>query len=96
MKKIYKCVIGNFNIDEAFIIVDLLQDPSYLSVSCVQKSKKWIVEILSNSTTDKVKLHKLLKGFDFLVLENKPLEDVDWLQKCFENFKPITIGSFYV
>lgn len=96
MSKIYKCVIGNFNINDAFNAIDLLYEDDYLSVSCFQKAACWFVEILSSTVPDVSKISASLKGRDFEFIESKQLEEVDWLQKCFENFKPITVGNFYI
>lgn len=94
--QIFKCVIGNFNINDAFSAVDLLDDEDILSVSCVQRYKDWIVEILSSKKFDVYDLHKTLSTYEFSVIENSPLEEVNWLEKCFENFKPINVGGFYI
>ena len=94
--QIFKCDIGNFNINDAFSAVDLLDDEDILSVSCVQRYKDWIVEILSSKKFDVYDLHKILSTYEFSVIENSPLEEVNWLEKCFENFKPINVGGFYI
>jgi len=96
MSKIFKCIIGDFNVNDAFNATDLLNDDRILSVACVQRHKSWIVEILSNVKFDPRELHNTLKGYDFSVLENAPLENIDWLEKCFENFKPIDVGGFHI
>ncbi len=96
MSQIFKCVIGNFNINDAFGAVDLLNDETFLSVSCVQRYKSWIVEILSSKKLDVHEIHKVLSDYEFSVIENEPLEEENWLEKCFENFKPINVGGFYI
>lgn len=96
MSQIFKCVIGNFNINDAFNAVDLLNDDSILSVSCVQRYKAWIVEILSSKKFEAYDLHKTLSQYEFSVIENGLLEEENWLEKCFENFKPLSVGGFYI
>ncbi len=93
---IFKCVIGNFKIDDAFSVTDLFDNDEVLSVSCVHKNKMWNVEILSEEKIDPSDLRRKLVGYDFFVVENKPLEDINWLEKCFANFKPITVGGFFI
>ena len=95
MSEIYKCIVGNFNINDAFNAIDLLSEDDYLSVSCFQKADSWFVEVLSSTVPDVDKLRSALKR-EFEFVEKKQLEEIDWLQKCFENFKPITVGSFYI
>lgn len=96
MSKIFKCVIGNFNVNDAFSATDLLEGDQILSVSCAQRQKSWIIEILSTEKFDPSKLHSILSEYEFSVLENEPLENINWLEKCFENFKPINVGGFHI
>jgi len=96
MNQIFKCVIGNFNINDAFNAVDLLNDDSILSVSCFQRYKSWVVEILSSVRFESQEIHKMLSGYEFSVIENEPLDEENWLERCFENFKPINVGGFYI
>ncbi len=96
MSKIFKCVIGNFNVNDAFGITDLFDNEEVLSVSCVHKNREWNVEILSKEKFDPSDLRQKLKGYDYSILENKPLKEENWLEKCFENFQPITVGGFYI
>lgn len=96
MSRIFKCTIGNFSIDEAFGITDFLNSDEVLSVACVQRKKSWVVEILSNSKFDPDELHSILSEYEFSIIENRPLEDINWLEKCFENFKPIDVDGFHV
>ena len=95
-RQIFKCVIGNFNINDAFNAVDLLDNETILSISCVQRYKAWVVEILSSEKLEAYDLHKTLPKYEFSVIENGPLEEENWLEKCFENFKPINVGGFYI
>lgn len=96
MSRIFKCTIGNFSVNEAFGITDFLNDDDILSVACVQRNKSWVVEILSYSEFDPHILHNILSEYEFSIIENKPLEDINWLEKCFENFKPIDVGGFHI
>lgn len=96
-QKIFKCTIGDFSISDSFTIVDLLSEKDYLSVSCVEKGDdKWFVEILSMLPINKSDITKILADYEYSILETDTLENIDWLAKCFENFKPITVGNFYM
>ena len=96
-QRIFKCTIGVFTIVDSFTIVDLLFEKSYLSVSCVEKEdNKWYVEVLSMSPIKEFDIASTLKDYKYSVFESEILEDIDWLKKCFENFKPITVGDFYM
>lgn len=95
--KIFKCTIGPFHISDAFSIVDLLFDDTYLATSCVEKKDDdWFVEILSETSFDPEKLKDKLSEYAYTSFDEEILENIDWLTKCFENFKPITIGNFYI
>lgn len=93
---IYKCVIGNFDANDAFNIVDLVYEAGYLSASCFKKDKVWQVEILSNEKISPTNVKETLFDYQFSVIENNRLEEINWVAKSFENFKAITVGSFYV
>ena len=93
----FKCSIADFSIDEAFEISDLLYENDYVAVSCAMyKDERWAVEILDDKPIDELRIRETLKKRKFEVIENARLADVNWLQKCFENFKPLVIGSFYI
>ena len=95
--QIFKCTIGPFEISDAFSIVDFIFCGDYLSASCVEKGKDdWFVEILAESPFDIKKLQAELREYSYSSLEEEVLENVDWLAKCFENFKPIKVGEFYI
>lgn len=95
-QKIYICTIGPFSISEGFGIVDLLYSEEYISVSCVEsKDDKWFVEILSIRPINENQLRRQLSDYKYSIKFGE-LKDIDWLEKCFENFKPIVIGSFYM
>lgn len=96
-EKIFKCTLGPFHISDAFSIVDLIFCDTYLSVSCVEKSEdEWFVEILSEIPIKEEDLLERLGEYSYSSLEKETLENIDWLAKCFENFKPITVGELYV
>ncbi len=93
---IYQCIIGDFGIKDAFDAIDALFGNGYMSVSCAEKNKRWFVEILNDSPINEAEVKLALRDFKYSFLEEKTLENVDWLKKCFENFKPITVGNFYI
>ncbi|MCR5224511.1 MAG: 50S ribosomal protein L11 methyltransferase [Alphaproteobacteria bacterium] len=93
---IYQCIIGEFGIKDAFDAIDVLFNLGYMSVSCAEKNKRWFVEILNDTPISETSIKAALKHFKYSTLKQKKLENVDWLKKCFENFKPITVGSFYI
>jgi ribosomal protein L11 methyltransferase len=95
-EEIFKCLIGDFNIRDAFEVVDLLFDENYASVSCYEKSQYWTVEILSNRLIQEFEIYSILKDYEFSKIEIEKLPPTDWLEKCFTNFKSITVGDFYV
>ncbi|MDR0631699.1 MAG: 50S ribosomal protein L11 methyltransferase [Holosporaceae bacterium] len=96
-EKIFKCTIGNFDIKDAFKVVDLLFEREYASVSCAEgKNDNWIVEILHNKKIPESEISAVLCNYRFSKIETEELKETNWLQKCFENFKPITVGNFYV
>ncbi|MDR1375394.1 MAG: 50S ribosomal protein L11 methyltransferase [Holosporaceae bacterium] len=93
---IFKCSLGNFNIKDAFDVTDLLFEKNYMSVSCLEVDNHWIVEALHNEPIEESEILRYLKLYDCKIIENKALKSVDWLQKSFENLKPIVIGEFYI
>lgn len=94
---IFKCTIGPFHISDAFSIVDTLFNDVYLSVSCVEKSEDgWFVEILSEVPFKRDELEEKLSEYKYSSLSEEEFENIDWLAKCFENFRPITVGGFYI
>lgn len=95
-QQLHKCIIGVFDISDAFQIVDLLFESGYLSSACMEKDKKWYVEILHDSPIDNVSVKSALSCYKISNMEFSEVEDIDWLTKSFENFNPIIIGNFYV
>lgn len=93
---IYKCVVGDFDANDAFNVVDLMYEAGYLSASCFKKDKIWQVEVLSNEKISLVDIKGALSGYQFSIIENSKLEEINWVAKSFENFKAITVGSFYI
>lgn len=93
---INRCIIGEFDITDAFSAVDEIEESSYLAASAVQWKDKWLVEILSENPIKETELRSVFIDKPFKVLENAPLKEENWLQKCLENLKPLVIGSFYV
>ncbi|MBR1734260.1 MAG: 50S ribosomal protein L11 methyltransferase [Alphaproteobacteria bacterium] len=97
IKKIFKCTIGVFSIVDSFTIVDLLFEQNYMSVSCVEKqNNRWYVEVLSAQPIKEFEIARILADYKYSFFETEILENIDWLEKCFENFKPITVGNFYM
>ncbi|MDR2107563.1 MAG: 50S ribosomal protein L11 methyltransferase [Holosporaceae bacterium] len=95
-QKFFKHTIGNFNIKDAFEATDLLFERGYMSVSCAEKSGSWIVEIINDRPVSESEIFEILRQYHFSGTEISELEDTDWLKKCFENFKPLCIGEFYI
>ena len=82
---IYKCVVGDFDANDAFSVVDLVYEAGYLSASCFKKDKVWQVEVLSNEKISPDDVKKVLSGYKFSIIENGKLEEVNWVAKSFEN-----------
>lgn len=95
MSIIHKAVIRTFDITDAFEAVDLLYEQGYMSVSCAEVSSGWIVEVLNERPLDMTDLSLTLSKYGEISIDISELKDEDWLRKCFENFKPITVGDFY-
>ncbi|GHU11443.1 ribosomal protein L11 methyltransferase [Alphaproteobacteria bacterium] len=93
---IYKYVVGNFSIKDAFDVMDIFFDSGYLSVSTMEERDHWLVEILDNKPIDDASVVSLLKNYKYSVVKSEKVADTDWLKKCFENFKPIQVGNFYI
>jgi ribosomal protein L11 methyltransferase len=94
--QIFKCSLGNFNIKDAFDVMDLLFEKNYMSASCLEMNGHWVVEALHDEPIEEPKILSYLKTYNCRIIENKALESVDWLQKSFENLKPVTVGEFFV
>ncbi|MDR0677624.1 MAG: 50S ribosomal protein L11 methyltransferase [Holosporaceae bacterium] len=94
-EKVYKCTIGNFGVNDAFEITDLLFE-NYSSVSCAEKENNWIIEILSINPLDDYKIRSLLRDYKYTGLEIEELQEEDWLKKNFETFRPIIVGDFFI
>jgi ribosomal protein L11 methyltransferase len=94
--QIFKCSLGNFNIKDAFDVMDLLFEKNYMSASCLEMNSHWIVEVLHYEPIEGPEILGYLKAYNCKIIENKALQSVDWLKKSFENLKPIVVGEFYV
>ena len=92
----YRHLIGPFQISDGFEVVDILFEQNYLSVSCLEKKGEWYVEILSANRIYDATIRNLLRGYSYDVLKSDELPETNWLEKCFENFNPITVGNFYL
>ncbi|MDR2724432.1 MAG: 50S ribosomal protein L11 methyltransferase [Holosporaceae bacterium] len=95
-ERIFRCIVGSFSIKEAFEITDLLFEKGHTSVSCAEKNNKWFVEILGEEKIEKSEISAILQNYSFSKIETTELKNINWLQKCFENFRPLTIGNFYI
>jgi ribosomal protein L11 methyltransferase len=95
-EKLFKHTVGEFDIKSAFEAVDLLFEKDYASVSCAKKNDAWIVEILNGEKIPESEIRSVLSAYRFSKIKIEELENVNWLQKCFENFKPIVAGDFYI
>lgn len=94
--RIFKYTIGTFSIGSAFEVMDLLFEKDYMSVSCVEKNEKWFIEVLSDRFIDESDVLKPLKEYGCSVIDIEGIKETNWLKKCFENFKPIVVGDFYI
>ena len=95
-EKIYKAVIKQFDITGAFEAVDLLFEREFMSVSCAENEEGWVVEVLDERPINIDEIQKVLVRFRDLSIDTSVMINEDWLRKCFENFKPITVGDFYM
>jgi ribosomal protein L11 methyltransferase len=55
-----------------------------------------VVEVLHTQEISEAEIREKLSTYNFSMIENGKIKETDWLQKCFENFKPITVGDFYI
>ena len=95
-RKIYKATISGFNITDAFEAVDLFFEKNYLAVSCAEKGRDWIVEVLKDRPFEVGEISSVLRTKKNFSAVTEELKDIDWLRKCFENFRPILVGNFYI
>lgn len=96
-RKFFKCIVSSFSLSNSLAASDLLLEKGYLSVSCLEKTEdKWAIEILSAVPIEENDISAVLAKYGRLSLETSCIEDEDWLAKCFANFKPIVVGSFYM
>jgi len=93
---VYQCLIGDFGIKDAFEVIDALYEYGYMSVSCAEKNRHWFVEVLNDEPINELEIKAALGRFRYSFIKSDKLENINWLKKCFENFKPITVGSFYI
>ena len=95
-RKIYKATISGFNITDAFEAVDLFFEKNYLAVSCAEKGRDLIVEVLKDRPFEVGEISSVLRTKKNFSAVTEELKDIDWLRKCFENFRPILVGNFYI
>lgn len=85
-------------LSDAYYLADKISE-NFLAASVLEneKEKYWYLEILSENQITKSDL-----GFEGLVyiddvrIESDELANIDWLKKCFENFKPFSVGKFHI
>ena len=95
-QRVYKATISGFNIIDAFEAVDLFFEKEYMAVSCAEKGRDWIVEVLKDRPFEENEVSFVLHMKKNFSVVTEELKDIDWLAKCFENFRPITVGNFYM
>ncbi len=94
--RIFKYTVGAFSIGDAFEAMDLLFEKNHMSVSCVEKNEKWFVEVLSDRYIEESDILIPLKEYSPSLIDIEGIKETNWLRKCFENFKPIIVGEFYI
>ena len=96
-EKVYFCNITGLNIKDAFDLSDLLVEQEYDAVSCAEdKDKSWFVEIVHSDVLDVALVKDIANKFHFADIESGIFGEIDWLKRCFENFRPVTIGRFFI
>lgn len=95
--ELYHCLIKDFSISEAFSMLDILFDYGYNSVSCSEEGRdNWFIEIIHQAPISIPEVRDLLNiGYSHVIVSEK-MPAIDWLKKSFSNFRPITVGSFYI
>ncbi|MDR1551778.1 MAG: 50S ribosomal protein L11 methyltransferase [Holosporaceae bacterium] len=97
MEKIFIHVVGDFEIGAAFEAVDLLFERGYNVVSCAQGiGNLWFVEVLHQQAISESEIRAVLCKYVCNRVEIREQEQVNWLQKSFENFRPFIVGDFYM
>lgn len=95
--ELYHCLIKGFSISEAFSMLDTLFDYGYDSVSCSEEGRdNWLVEIIHQAPISIHEVRNLLNIDYSHVIISEKMPATDWLKKSFNNFRPITVGSFYI
>lgn len=95
--ELYHCIIKDFSISEAFSVLDVLFDHGYGSVSCSEEGRNnWFVEIIHQAPISIPEVRSILNLDYSRVVISEKMPQTDWLKKSFNNFRPITVGSFYI
>jgi len=96
-EQLFHCIIKGMPISKAFSAIDILFDYGYSSASCSDNGHDdWQVEIIHPSPIDIAEVRRVL-GLDYsFQIQSEQMPEIDWLQRSFQNFKPITVGSFYI
>ncbi|MDR3179443.1 MAG: 50S ribosomal protein L11 methyltransferase [Holosporaceae bacterium] len=95
-ENIHRCIVGNFSLKDAFDLMDIFFEAGYLSVSAVEENDHWLLEVLDNKPIAVEHMSVMLKSYQYSVLKSEKVAPVNWLKKCFENFKPLEVGNFYI
>lgn len=85
-------------LSDAYYLADKISE-DFLAASVLEneKEKYWYLEILSEDKIEKTDLDfEGLVSVDEIRLESNELAEIDWLKKCFENFKPFSVGKFHI
>jgi ribosomal protein L11 methyltransferase len=96
-EKVFRCVIKSFSIGTAFEMVDVLSERGYMSVSCAEeKESNWFVEVLDLKPISEIEIVPVVSSYQYTSISMDVLDNIDWLERCFENFRPISVGRFFI
>jgi ribosomal protein L11 methyltransferase len=54
------------------------------------------VEVLADKQIDTAKLMSFIGKYNCHIVNIEEIGNIDWLKRCFDNFKPIVVGNFYI
>lgn len=91
---LYTVTVSPFSGAEALLISENFYE-KFLSVSCIDNGEFWSIEILCDIPPDHNQLLDLFENKKTNI-DVSEVPDVDWLERCFANFKPITVGPFFI
>ncbi|MDR2766463.1 MAG: 50S ribosomal protein L11 methyltransferase [Holosporaceae bacterium] len=93
---IHKCTIGDFDFAIAAEVADLPFGEDFMCVSLVEADGRWRVELLRDNPIDEKEILDLLGNHRAAAIKIEKLEQTDWLERCFESFRPIAVDKFYI